>query len=121
MIAHIALLLVAQLVGEVTVRGLGLPVPGPVLGMALVLALLFARPRLADDIAPTTTGLLSHLSLLFVPAGVGIVTHLDRLAASGLGLIAALVLSTWAALIVGAWTFVGLARLTGSGAAEGKS
>lgn len=114
MIAHIALLLVCQLIGEVTARGLGLPIPGPVLGMALLLVLLVLRPKTAEEITPTTSGLLSHLSLLFVPAGVGIVTHLDRLAASGLGLFAALVLSTWAALIVGAWTFVGLARLAGS-------
>ncbi len=114
MIAHVALLLALQLVGEVITRALGLPIPGPVLGMALLLALLFARPTLVDQIAPTTTELLKHLSLLFVPAGVGIITHLDRLAESGLGLIAALILSTWAALIVGAWTFIGLAKLSGS-------
>lgn len=114
MIAHIALLLGLQLVGEVITRSFGLPIPGPVLGMAFLLFLLFARPKLVDEIAPTTSGLLSHLSLLFVPAGVGIVTHLDRLAASGLGLFAALIISTWAALIVGAWTFIGIAKLTGS-------
>ena len=111
MITHIALLLTAQLIGEVTVRTLGLPIPGPVLGMALVLALLFARPRTAAQVAPTARGLLSHLSLLFVPAGVGIVTHLDRLAGSGAGLMIALVLSTLAAMIVGALTFVALTRL----------
>ena len=114
MIAHVALLLALQLVGEVITRALGLPIPGPVLGMALLLALLFARPTLVDQIARTTTELLKHLSLLFVPAGVGIITHLDHLAESGLGLIAALILSTWAALIVGAWTFIGLAKLSGS-------
>jgi len=114
MIAHVALLLALQLVGEVITRALGLPIPGPVLGMALLLALLFARPTLVDKIAPTTTELLKHISLLFVPAGVGIIMHLDRLAESGLGLIAALILSTWAALIVGAWTFIGLAKLSGS-------
>lgn len=90
MIAHVALLLALQLVVEVITLALGLPIPGPVLGMALLLA------------------------LLFVPAGVGIITHLDRLAESGLGLIAALILNTWAALIVGAWTFIGLAKLSGS-------
>ncbi|WP_293449051.1 CidA/LrgA family protein [Planktotalea sp.] len=114
MIAHIAILLSAQLIGEVTVRSLGLPIPGPVLGMGLLLILLIARPKIATDMAPTTSGLLSHLSLLFVPAGVGIITHLDRIATSGFGLTAALIFSTWAALIVGAWTFIGLARLTGS-------
>lgn len=114
MIAHIALLLTAQLVGEVTTRTLNIPLPGPVLGMALLLILLFIRPRTAEQLTPTTSGLLGQLSLLFVPAGVGIVTHFDRLAASGLGMFTALIISTWLALAVGALTFVGLAKLTGS-------
>lgn len=114
MIAHIALLLTAQLLGEVTVHALNIPLPGPVLGMALLMALMFARPKIADDLAPTTTGLLGQLSLLFVPAGVGIVIHFDRIAASGIGLFTALIISTWLALAVGALTFIGLAKLTGS-------
>jgi putative effector of murein hydrolase LrgA (UPF0299 family) len=51
---------------------------------------------------------------LFVPAGVGVISHAEVLGASGLALMAALVGSTLLALIAGALTFVGLARLTGS-------
>lgn len=114
MIAHIALLLFAQLAGEIVTRTMGWPIPGPVLGMLFLLLILFARPKTAQQIAPTSSALLSHLSLLFVPAGTGVVMHLDRLASSGAGLFAALLLSTWAALIVGAWTFVGLSKLSGA-------
>ncbi|MFQ6553590.1 CidA/LrgA family protein [Aestuariibius insulae] len=110
MIAHVALLLVLQLTGEAVVRATGLPVPGPVLGMALFLALLIARPRTAKQVQPTTSGLLSHLSLLFVPAGVGIIGHLDRLAGQGLALSAALFGSTVLAIAVGALTFSLLAK-----------
>jgi hypothetical protein len=76
MIFSLTVILLCQLVGEVLVRGTGLPVPGPVLGMALLLAILFVRDRLravaaeVDGVLEATgKGLLAHLSLLFVPAG----------------------------------------------------
>jgi putative effector of murein hydrolase LrgA (UPF0299 family) len=116
MIFAILTLLVAQLAGEVVARGLGLLVPGPVLGLLFLLVLLLAFPKLAEAIRPTASGLLSHLSLLFVPAGVGVVSHLDVLGANAGPLLAALVLSTLLAIVVGALVFVGVARLTGMGA-----
>lgn len=113
MIVNLVVLLACQLVGEVAARGLGLPVPGPVIGMALLFAALILRPKLAERIAPTTSGLLSHLSLLFVPAGVGVVGHLDTLGQHGVALIAALLLSTIAAIMVGVYVFLAAAQLTG--------
>ncbi|MBV0910833.1 CidA/LrgA family protein [Anianabacter salinae] len=113
MIAHIAILLAFQLVGEVIRTALGLTIPGPVIGMALFFAALLLVPRLADSIRATAQGLLAHLSLLFVPAGVGIVGHLDRLGSDGLALFAAILGSTTLAIVVGVLTFVGVARLTG--------
>ena len=72
MILHITVLLVFQLVGEVLSRA-ALPVmPGPVLGLVLLLVAMVVFPRLAEAIRPTANGILSHLSLLFVPAGVGV-------------------------------------------------
>jgi len=114
MILNIAIILVAQLVGEVLARLLALPIPGPVIGMALLLAGFMASPKLAERILPTSQGILAHLSLLFVPAGVGVISHVEVLGTSGLALMAALVGSTLLALIAGALTFVALARLTGS-------
>lgn len=59
MLNALTLLLLLQLLGEALVVSLGLPVPGPVLGMALMLALLGLRPALLDLLKPTTTGCCS--------------------------------------------------------------
>ena len=75
MIRSLAIILTFQLVGEITSRGLGLPLPGPVVGLIAMVAAFILRPDLAQAIRPTATGLLAHLSLFFVPAGVGIVAQ----------------------------------------------
>jgi holin-like protein len=125
MILALTVILLCQLVGEVVVRGIGLPVPGPVLGMLLLLAILFLRDRLravaaeADGALEVTgKGLLAHLSLLFVPAGVGVIQRLDVFASYGLALSVSLVLSTIAALLATVATFVLAARWFGVGGAE---
>jgi len=112
MILNIAVLLSFQLLGEVLARGAQLPLPGPVLGMALLLVAFLLRPALADRMLTTTQGLLSHLSLLFVPAGVGVISHADLLGRAGTALIGAVVISTFLALCTGALTFALLSRLT---------
>lgn len=117
MILNVAILLMFQLAGEVTARALGLTVPGPVLGMVFLLVAFLALPRIAAMVRPTAQGLLQHLSLLFVPAGVGVVGHLDRLGAQGGPILVAIVASTVLAIVVGVLTFIGVARLTGVPAA----
>lgn len=114
MIHAIAILLSCQLAGELITRALGLPVPGPVLGLGLLLAALALWSPLAAQVAPTAGVLLAHLSLLFVPAGVGVVGHLGRLGAEAGPVALALGLSTALAIAVGAGTFVAVARLTGA-------
>jgi holin-like protein len=97
MIASLSLILLCQLVGEIFVHSFAVPVPGPVVGMMLLLILLLLRdriPRLArgplhgNGVEARAKGLLAHLSLLFVPAGVGIVQKLDLLAEHGLAIAA---------------------------------
>ncbi|MGB0672146.1 MAG: CidA/LrgA family protein [Rhodospirillales bacterium] len=90
----LALLLGCQLAGEVLVVALNLPVPGPVAGMVFLFVGLVIRGHLGDDLSRTANGLLGHLSLLFVPAGVGVVTHIDLVREQWLPLSAALVVST---------------------------
>lgn len=114
MIRALTLILLCQLAGEVSARGLGLPVPGPVLGMALLWGLMAARAPLAEAVRPVGEGILRHLSLLFVPAGVGVVGHLDRLGPQALALGLAIVVSTALAIAAGALAFTLVARLTGS-------
>ncbi|MEM7271099.1 MAG: CidA/LrgA family protein [Pseudomonadota bacterium] len=110
MIFHFAILLGFQLIGEVASRLL-LPVaPGPVIGMALLFAALFASRKLAEAMRPTVDGFLGHLSLFFVPAGVGVVTQLSLIREEALAIGAALVLSTAAAILVGALTFAALTK-----------
>ena len=113
MLAAIATLLVCQLAGEALVRVASLPVPGPVVGMVLLVILMLLRAPLPAALGDTADGLLRHLSLLFVPAGVGVVQHLGLLGEAGLQLIAVVLLSTVITLAVTAVVFAGVARLMG--------
>ena len=94
MLAAFTVLLVYQLIGEIAVVAFRLPVPGPVVGMALLFVSLMVRGRVGDDLSGTASGLLRHLSLLFVPAGVGVMAHLGRLASEWLPITVSLVFST---------------------------
>jgi putative effector of murein hydrolase LrgA (UPF0299 family) len=94
-----AWLLVFQSAGEVLSRGLSLPLPGPVLGMMLMLVgLRFSVVR--EPVAECATFLLGHLSLLFVPVGVGVMTHLALLSQFGGRMLVIIALSTWIGLAV---------------------
>ena len=95
----LALLLCLQTCGETLAHALAIPIPGPVLGMVLLLiALQFEPVRLPVQAAAEF--LLSHLSLLFVPVGVGVITHLDLVASYGTRLLLVIVLSTWTGLAI---------------------
>ena len=95
----LAWLLVFQSIGEVLSRGFSLPLPGPVLGlMLLVPALRFALVR--EPVAECANFLLSHLSLLFIPVGVGVMTHLALLSQYGGRMLVVIALSTWIGLAV---------------------
>ncbi|MGD9871394.1 MAG: CidA/LrgA family protein, partial [Thauera sp.] len=113
MIAALTLLLVFQLVGEVIARALGLPVPGPVIGMALLFLALLLRGGPGEGLRRTSGQLLQHLSLLFVPAGTGIVLYGERIAAEWLPLLVSLFLSTLLALAVTALVLKAFARRRG--------
>ena len=100
MVAGFAWLLVFQLAGEVLVRSLQLPVPGPVVGMLLLLLVLIWRGGPGENLRNAGNGLLANLSLLFVPAGVGIMVHGHRIAAEWQALVAAVIGSTVLGLAV---------------------
>ena len=106
----LALLLAFQLIGEAATFALALPVPGPVLGMTLLLAAVTLRRDLLARLRPTTSTLLTHLSLLFVPAGVGVMVHGARLATEGLAIVGAILASTVLALAATALTVRALLR-----------
>jgi putative effector of murein hydrolase LrgA (UPF0299 family) len=124
MIASLSLILLCQLAGEVIVRGLGLPMPGPVVGLLFLLLLLLARDRFValargplqqDGVENASRGLLAHLSLLFVPAGVGVVQKLDLVAEHGIAVAAMLAISVMVTLLVTVATFLVASRLVSRG------
>jgi holin-like protein len=99
-LGYITLLLVCQLAGEVAVRLTGLPIPGPVVGMAILFAGLVVRGGIPSGLDGVAGALLRHLSLLFVPAGVGVMLHVRLIAEEWLPLTAALVVSTIATIAI---------------------
>lgn len=111
MLPTFGLLLGCQLIGEVAARGIGLPIPGPVLGLALLILVLSIRPVWAEQLRPTIGVILANLSLMFVPAGVGVIGNLDVLAGDWMALLIVLVVSTLLAMLATVGTFIGVRRL----------
>lgn len=110
MLPALTILLVYQAVGEVAALWLGLPVPGPVIGMMMLFCSLVVRGSAPAGLRECANGLLTHLSLLFVPAGVGLMIHLDRIRAEALPIVVSLVASTAATIAVTALVFAWLRR-----------
>jgi holin-like protein len=106
------ILLACQLAGEVVTRLLRLPVPGPVLGMVILFCVLLVRRQVPDDLSVVTGGLLQNLSLLFVPAGVGVMLHAQLLAENWMALSAALLLSAVITIVVTGVVMTWSLRLT---------
>jgi holin-like protein len=118
MIAALMALLACQVAGELAARLLGLPIPGPVIGTILLFALLLIRGRVPGALRDVARGLLTNLSLLFVPAGVGIIQHLDRIRGEWVGILAALIGSTVLTMIVAVVVFRLVSRLPGADRGE---
>lgn len=105
-------------------RGLRLPMPGPVIGLMLLLGLLLARdhfpvlargPLQGDGVESVSRVMLANLSLLFVPAGVGVVQKLDLVADHGIAFLVVLAVSVMLTLVVTVATFLLVSRLMAHG------
>jgi holin-like protein len=103
MLQGLTLIFLCQLVGEACVRLLGIPVPGPVIGMVVLLAWLVRGDGPSESVRAAGTGLLRYLPLFFVPAGVGLVTHGPLLRADWLALVLAIVGSTLLTMLLVGW------------------
>jgi holin-like protein len=101
MLAQVGLLMIFQFAGEVLVSAIGVPFPGPLCGMLLLLAYLYLRGGPSDDLVGTGSKLIDNLGLLFVPAGTAIVAYGALFATDGLAILAALVISTLLAVVIG--------------------
>lgn len=110
MINTLIILFGFQLLGTLIERYFALPVPGPVIGMALLFSLFLLRGTLIEPMKPTTDTLIQYLPVLFIPAATGIITFKHLLSVDGLLLLLVLVLSTLIGIVSTAWIFCKLAR-----------
>ena len=110
MLRALTILISCQFVGELAARAAGLPLPGPVIGLLILLVALTLRGGPDKALQDTSTGLLRHLSLLFVPAGVAIVTQLDALAENWFAILVSVAVSTTLGLVVTGWVMQRLSR-----------
>jgi holin-like protein len=111
MCLDLAVLLIFQFVGELVRAVTRLPVPGPVIGMVLLLIALMVKLPMPASIHATSRKLLAYLGLLFVPAGVGIMTRLPMIGAHWLPILIAVVGSTIITTVITALVMRGLERL----------
>ena len=105
MLEGIAILILLQLAGEIIAGVTRAPVPGPVIGLALLAVYALWRGQVPKSVEVAGDGLLKHLSLLFVPAGVGLIAFGERLLSEGARLVAVLVVSTAITMIATALVF----------------
>lgn len=119
-----AILIGLELVGEALRQTLHLPLPGPLIGMALLTAVLVARggtgPAAEEHAVPPSlvtaaNGLIANMGLLFVPAGVGIVTEVGVLRHEWLAILAGLLISTVLGLAVTGLVMHHVSRLADRG------
>ena len=106
----ITILLIYELAGEAIKLILRLPIPGPVLGMILLFLTLLSQKSVANSVDFTSKVLLSHLSLLFVPAGVGVMVHFDQIRAEWLPISVTLLVSTVVTMTTTAGIMLGTRR-----------
>lgn len=118
MLKGILLLLACQLAGEVVSQYFAIPVPGPVVGMALLLVIFHTLPATRIAVHETANTILRNLSLLFVPAGVGVMLHVATVREEWLAILASLVLGTIITLTVTALTIKLVIRLVSSRAKD---
>ena len=115
MLPGLIVLLVCQLVGELVVRGLGIPFPGPIVGMMLLFVILqVRRPRGGSALIKGPETVLRYLPLLYVPVGVGVVAYLSRLGRDAAPITGGLVVSWFAGLLATAAVAALGLRLSGA-------
>ena len=103
MLPALTAIFACQLAGETLTVAFALPLPGPVVGMMILFVFLIVRGHVPENLGQVGDTLLGHLSLLFVPAGAGIMQHVARIEAEAVPLAATLIPSTLATIAVTAF------------------
>lgn len=115
MVQAFALVLSLLFLGEMVTDLFSLPAPGPALGMLALFTLLVTRGGPEPQLEAVFDGIAPNAPIFFVPALVGVVANLDRLAASWLYYAVAIVLSTAATLVITAMALEALLRASEKG------
>ncbi|MBB3191857.1 CidA/LrgA family protein [Halomonas cerina] len=110
LILGMSVLLACQFAGELVARGLALPIPGPVVGMVILLVVLMVHGKVPTSLRLAGEGLLRYLTLLFVPAGVGVMVHFRLIGEDLWAIMLTLVGSTLVTLGVTGWVLDRLSR-----------
>lgn len=118
MLEYLTLILACQLLGEFAVGAAGIPIPGPVVGMVILFLILLLKGSVPDQLANVSAGLLNNLSLMFVPAGVGVMVHFKVLGNDALPISVALVISTLLTIAVTALLMSLLNKASSKGTAN---
>jgi holin-like protein len=111
MLASFTVIVLFEVTGDLLQAWLQLPIPGPVIGMGMLLAALIGRGRLPDGLECAANGLLRYLPMMFVPAGVGAMAHFDLIRAEWRAIAVALAVSSVLAVIVTALAMRGVERV----------
>jgi holin-like protein len=110
MLASLTIIVLFEVVGDLLQTMLKLPIPGPVIGMTLLLVALIGMGRLPSELDRAASGILSYLPMMFIPAGVGAMAHFDLIRAEWPVIGAALVVSSVLAIVVTAGTMRAVER-----------
>lgn len=110
MLGAIALLFVCQLAGEAIHRLTGVPLPGSVIGMMLLLGWLAFIPRERPGLTQVSGWLTAHLSIMLLPPAVGLMDEGAVLSRHGVSILAATAFSTILTMLVTVWVFRLVAR-----------
>lgn len=102
MIETFLYLLGFQFLGEVLARLAGLPVPGAVIGMVLLFVWLCIRKGVPAPMREHVPNLMTHMSLLFIPAGVGVMAYWPQLSQYSWKMVVVLLVATLGTLLASA-------------------
>ena len=107
---QLGLVLLINFAGECISRFSGIPVPGSIIGMLILLVLLKTKVIRVEQVAELTDFLLANINFFFIPVGVGIMVSYKYLEGHYLAGISLILITTIVVMVVSGWVTEILAR-----------
>lgn len=95
----LTLLVLFQLLGTAINHLIAPMLPGPIIGLLLLLIALIARGEVGEPLSEASASLLRYLPLLLVPPAVGVMVYAKDIAADFWAIVGALVISCLLTLV----------------------